>query len=294
MAAITTKQLKEGMAVYAGDNQQLGTIEDVDDNRIRVRGQHIPISSIARVERNNVYLSGTSSQYLQRAGTVGPDRDRMDIREAEGEVRIPEVEERLEVEKRDVNLGEVGVRRTVQEERQSVPVELTREEVHVERRDVDRRPLQSGEAADAFESTTIRVPVRGEEAVARKEAVVTGEVVIDKERTTERQNLTDTVRKTHVEVDKDFQKARPEFERHFAGWNKTGGSRTFEHAEPNYRWGFEAGRDERYRNRRFEDVEPDLRRDYEQRTTRTTSSTAADPWERLREEVREGFDHARR
>ena len=46
-----------------------------------------------------------------------------------------------------------------------------------------------------------RVPVRGEEAVAQKEAFVTGEVVIDKERRTERQTVTDTVRREEVEVD---------------------------------------------------------------------------------------------
>jgi uncharacterized protein (TIGR02271 family) len=285
------KKLKKGMDVYAADKQRIGTIDTVDDNGIRVEGRYIDHNSIARIERNNVYLSGTSNQYAQGAGTVSPDRDRMDIREAEGEVRIPEVEERLEVEKRDVTLGEVGVRRTVTEERQSVPVELTREEVHVERRDVADRPVAPGEAADAFESTTIRVPVRGEEAVAHKEAVVTGEVVIDKERTTERQDVTDTVRKTHVEVDKDFQRARSDFEKHFAGASKSASNRTFQQAEPNYRRGFEAGYDERYYNRRFEDVEPDLRTEYERTTTRTTSG--ADPWERLREEVREGFNRAR-
>lgn len=291
MAAIDMKKLKEGMDVYTADNQRLGTIETVDDNGIRVQGQYYDHNAIARVERNNVYLSGSSSQYTRTAGAVSPDRDRMDIREAEGEIRVPEVEERLEVEKREVDLGEVGVRRTVEEERQSVPVELTREEVHVERREVPNRPIAPGEAAGAFESTTIRVPVRGEEAVARKEAVVTGEVVIDKERTTERQDVTDTVRKTHVEVDKDFQRARSDFEQHFASANQAGGNRTFEHAEPNYRRGFEAGHDERYYNRRFEDVEPELRSEYERTSTRTSST--ADPWERLRQEVREGFNRAR-
>jgi uncharacterized protein (TIGR02271 family) len=301
VAAIDMKKIKEGMDVYTPDNQRLGTIDTVDDNGIRVQGQYYDHNSITRVERNNVYLSGASSlsgasrsgQYARGAGAVSPDRDRMDIREAEGEIRVPEVEERLEVDKRDVNLGAVGVRRTVEEERQSVPVELTREEVHVERRDVPNRPIAPGEAAGAFESTTIRVPVRGEEAVARKEAVVTGEVVIDKERTTERQNVTDTVRKTHVDVDKDFQRARSDFERHFAGSNQAGNTRTFQHAEPNYRRGFEAAHDERYYNRRFEDVEPDLRSEYE-RTTTTRTGTGADPWDRLREEVREGFDRARR
>ncbi|MGH2354960.1 MAG: hypothetical protein ACRDJN_25400 [Chloroflexota bacterium] len=58
-------------------------------------------------------------------------------------------------------------------------------------------------------------------------------------------------------------------------------------AEPHYQRGYVAGSDERYANRSFEDVEPDLRRAYE------TERTGADPWERLREQVRDGFDRAR-
>src|SRR5436309_1806486 len=58
-----------------------------------------------------------------------------------------------------------------------------------------------GAGQQRFESGTIRVPVRGEEAAVEKEAVVTGEVVVDKERTTERQEVADTVRKERVEVD---------------------------------------------------------------------------------------------
>jgi len=287
---IDTKQLRRGMEVYAADEERIGTIEEVNSDGVQVEGRHIDLAAIARIDRDRAYLSGTAGQYLLQRGAVAPERQ--EVRAAEGEIRVPEVEERLEVEKRDTSLGEARVRRTVQEERQSVPVDLTREEVHVERRDVAQRPAAPEEMAHAFEDTTIRVPVRGEEAVARKEAVVTGEVVIDKQRTTERQDVGGTVRKTHVEVDEDYQQARPNFERHFAGQRQTDTNRTFQHAEPNYRWGFEAGRDERYRNRRFEDVEPDLRRAYETETT-TRATTSADPWERLRQEVREGFDRAR-
>ena len=61
----------------------------------------------------------------------------------------------------------------------------------------------TNESIPPFEEGIIRIPLRGEEVVVRKEAVVTGEVVINKERTTERQEITDTVRKQHVEVDRD-------------------------------------------------------------------------------------------
>jgi uncharacterized protein (TIGR02271 family) len=117
----------------------------------------------------------------------------------EGEIRVPVAEERLTVGKREVDLGEVDIRKTVTEEEQAASVTLHRDEVHVQEVDVADRPLRAGE--DAFEEGTIRVRLRGEEAVVAKEAVVTGEVVVDKETIAEERRITDTVRRQHVEVE---------------------------------------------------------------------------------------------
>ena len=78
-------------------------------------------------------------------------------------------------------MGSVDIRKEVETEQVNVPVELRHEEVTVDRVDVKDRPVAAGDMADAFEEGTIRVPVRGEEAVVEKEAVVTGEVVVDRE-----------------------------------------------------------------------------------------------------------------
>ena len=206
----------------------------------------------------------------------------------QGVVRVPEIEERLNVEKREAQMGEVRVHKTVETEQQTVPVELHREEVHVERRDVEARPLAEGEVA-AFEEGTIRVPIRGEEAIVHKEAVVTGEVVINKERTIEREEITDTVRRQHVEVDENYHRERDNFRQHFDTLNANrAGSAGYgwDQAEPNYRSGWAAGRDTRYANRNFEDVETDIR-------SNMYRDHADDRWQQLREEVREGFQRAR-
>jgi len=210
-----------------------------------------------------------------------------EIRETDREMRVPVVEEQLEVEKRAGQIGEVGIQRRVVEEQQSVPVELRREEVHVEERDVDDRRISSQEADRLFEEGTIRVPVRGEEAVVSKEAVVTGEVVVNKEQTTERQQITDTVRRMEVEVDENYNQYRGGFQEHFNRTN-TGGTSRFDDAEHNYRFGYASARDQRYAGRQFEDVEPDLRQDYE-----TRAGSGGDAWERLREQVREGWSRVR-
>lgn len=202
-----TPRVQQGMLVFGSDNQQIGTIEAAQGTSIRVRGQQIPLSAIARVDaqQNRVFLSGTGAQYLAQAGAqAGTTRGQ----QTEGSISVPIVEERLDVEKRQVGMGEVEVRKTVVQEQQTVPVDLTREEVHVDQHTTAERPLTGEEAKTAFDSGTIRVPVRGEEAVVTKEAVVTGEVVIQKERVTEQQTVADTVRKQRVEVDENYQQTQ--------------------------------------------------------------------------------------
>jgi len=228
-------------------------------------------------------LEGTS----HRTAAGATARDTLTDR-AEGELRVPVAEERLNVGKREADLGEVQVRKTVTEEQQTVPVTLRREEVTVQERDVADRPLRAGE--EAFTEGTIRVPVRGEEAVVAKEAVVTGEVVIDKTQKTEQRQVSDTVRKQRVDVEENYRQARAGFEQEFTA-RKDRGNRTFAQAEPNYRTGFTAAQDQRYSGRQFEDVEPELRREYETRSTGTTGS--GESWEHLREEIRSGWNRAR-
>jgi len=270
-------EIQEGMTVYGAGDQQLGRIERIHGDGFDVAGQHYGRDSVIRVDHNRVYVRGNG----MAEGRVGAMAD-----QTEGEIRVPVAEERLAVGTREAELGEVQVRKTVTEEQQTVPVTLRRDEVHVEERDITDRPLQAGE--DAFNEETIRVAVRGEEAVVAKETVVTGEVVIDKTRTAEERQVSDTVRKQRVDVDENYSQARAGFEQEFQT-RAQGGKRTFEQAEPNYRAGFTAAHDERYTDRAFEDAEPELRREYETSVMRT----GGDGWEQLREEVRSGWNRAR-
>src|SRR5438067_7514401 len=183
--------VREGMQVYGADQQHVGTVAAVRGDAFDVGGRDIPKSAIARVDGDRVYLREAGARYAGMGAQTG--------QRGEGEITVPVTEERLNVEKREAELGAVELRKTVSEEQQTVPVELTREEAHVERVDAGDRPARPGE--QLFEEGTIRVPVRGEEAAVQKEAVVTGEVVVGKERTTEREEVADTVRKERVEVD---------------------------------------------------------------------------------------------
>lgn len=183
-------KFRKGTRVYTSDNQDFGMIERIEGNELYVNGQRITADQISRSDNNGIYLTGT----MNRGTAQGNNSDVM---------YVPVVEERLNVGKRQVEAGEVEVRKTVEQEQVSIPVELRREEVQVEQRDTPDRPLRPGELENAFQGGTIKVPLRAEEAVVSKEAFVSEEVAINKQQVVERQQVTDTVRKERVDVDQD-------------------------------------------------------------------------------------------
>lgn len=113
---------------------------------------------------------------------------------------IPVVEEELQVGKRQVEGGRVRVRSYVVERPVEEQVMLRRERVDVERRPVDR-PLDSGD--DAFRERTVELEERSEQPVINKEARVREEVVLRKDVEERPETVSDTVRRTEVEVERD-------------------------------------------------------------------------------------------
>ncbi len=115
-----------------------------------------------------------------------------------GDAIIPLVEEELTIGKRQVRDGHVKVRSYVVESPVSEQVNLRRERVHVERRPVDRAAVV-GE--DAFRERTIDAQAISEEAIVTKTARIREEVVVSKETDMRIETVTDTVRRTDVEVE---------------------------------------------------------------------------------------------
>jgi hypothetical protein len=69
-----------------------------------------------------------------------------------------------------------------------------------------------------------------------------------------------------------------------SGWERqygSGGGR-WEDYEPHYRYGWETASNPSYRDRSFDEIEPDLRRDWEGRYTDT-------PWDTAREPIRDAW-----
>jgi uncharacterized protein (TIGR02271 family) len=116
---------------------------------------------------------------------------------------IPVAEEELHVGKREVNRGRVRLHSRVVERPVSEQVSLREEHVQVERRPVSGTTQAGTLAGDPFQERTIEVEERGEEALVSKEARVVEEVVVRKEADQRTETISDTVRKTEVDVEDD-------------------------------------------------------------------------------------------
>lgn len=110
------------------------------------------------------------------------------------------VEEKLKVGKRAVARGGVRVHSWVEEVPVEESVKLRQEHVAVARRAVDRPATDAD--FEAFKEGSVEVRETSEEPVVSKSARVVGEVDIKKTVTEQDRTVSDTLRKTRVDVDK--------------------------------------------------------------------------------------------
>ena len=115
--------------------------------------------------------------------------------------RLTVSEEQLDVGKRQVSAGEVGVRKNVETRHVEEQVELMREEVNVERRPISADAGTSGDIR--INDGEIRIPVMREEAVVEKRLVPTEEIIIRKTAVRDTETVGADLRRERVEVDRD-------------------------------------------------------------------------------------------
>lgn len=213
--------------------------------------------------------------------------------EATGEqTRIPVVEEQLNVGKRAVQRGGVRVYTRVSEKPVHETVELRQEHVNVERHPVDQ-PASEADLA-AFKEGSVELRETSEEAVVSKTARVVEEVVVGKEVTQQTENIDDTVRRTDVQVEQLGASSGTQatsttatgddtdFRTHWQNAYGTSGGR-YEDYDAAYRYGSTMAGSERFKNYRWEDVEPDIRSDWESNHPEST-------WDKVKDAVRYGAE----
>jgi len=183
---------------------------------------------------------------------------------------IPVVEEQIAVGKRAVQRGGVRVYSHVTERPVEEQVTLREEHVNVERRPVNRE----ASAADlaAFKEGSIELTETAEEAVVAKRAVVTEEVVVDKNVDQRTETVRDTLRSTDVDVQR------------IEGSNETVGATEFDTDFAEFR------SDRRYAEAGWDKIEPEYRQRWESRhpggTWDGVKNNARQAWERTKSNAR--------
>jgi len=236
---------------------------------------------------------GTGGTTGTAGGLSGSARG--DFNAQQGEKVIPVVNEELQVGKRRRERGGVRIYTHMEQSPVEEQVRLEEDRVRVERRPADR-PATDADVA-AFKEGTIEVHETVEEPVIAKRARVVEEVVVNKETTQRTETVNDSVRHGEVDVEKlggststrssagamkNYDEYDADYRSHWqSNYGTAGGD--YEQYLPAYRYGSMLGEDERYRNRQWNDVESDARRDWETRYP-------GGPWDKFKAAVRSGWE----
>jgi hypothetical protein len=112
---------------------------------------------------------------------------------------------------------------------------------------------------------------------------VVEEVRVSKEQTERTEHISDKLRQTKVEVEK---LGASDNDAHFRShWNTAYGTsgRSYDEYAPAYQYGYTMAGNDTYRGRKWDEVEPGLRSDWESRNPGST-------WENFKAAVRHGWD----
>lgn len=250
-------------ASYSGQQSAMGDMSQ------SAQGE---LSQSATAARQGTLTQGS----MQRAETASADTQ-----------SIPVMQEALKVGKRAVRRGGVRIYQRMVETPVQESVNLQEEHVRVERRPMNL-PIDPADIS-AFQETTFEVRESAEEAVVEKSARIVEEVVVGKDVSERQEHISDTLRSTEVEVEQIDAGGSPAgnmddsaFRTHWSS-NFADGGETYDDYAPAYRYGSSMAGSALYQGRPWDDVEPDLRRNWE-------SSNPTSAWDKFKSAVREGWE----
>ena len=116
---------------------------------------------------------------------------------------IPLVEERVSVSKREVETGRLRIQISVEEREDTVPIELSHDEVEIERVPVNR-PVSQLPSVRLEGSTTV-IPVVEEVVVVEKRLVLVEEIHVRRRPTIESRQIPVMLKSERVQIDRTGQ-----------------------------------------------------------------------------------------
>ena len=174
LTGVNKRQLEE-LPEYNGDPDEI--TDEYETSLLRTFGAHA-------AGRADIDLYDQGRFYAERGGT------------AAREGRLILSAEELNVGKRQVRAGEVGLRKTVETEHVTEKVPLMHEEVEIERRPINDRSAARNAKIGEDE---VRIPLMAEEAVVEKRTVPKEEVVARKRQVTDEKTVEADVRRERLD-----------------------------------------------------------------------------------------------
>jgi uncharacterized protein (TIGR02271 family) len=218
-----------GASVYDADGDKIGVVEEIFYDRDTREPEWVGIGTgffgtkrvVVPLDRAQLTEDGLRVPYSKDHVKNAPDIDSDEISEqteqelysyyqlrtqtgrsrrraGSGKQEVTRSEEELQVGKRQVEAGGVRLRKWVETEPVDVEVELQRETARVTREQIDQ-PVTDADLGEE----EIEVPLRGEKPVAQKRTVAKERVGVEKDVRTDRETISDEVRKERVDVDGD-------------------------------------------------------------------------------------------
>ena len=215
------------LSVLVDDEQRANRAAEVMDRHhavdIKQRGQEYRQAGWTHFDPNaessydsghvagDIAAANVAAETIRTNGRQSAGMRSSDVEQSD-EVKVPVIEERLNVGKREVEQGGVRVHKRVEEVPVEQQVTLRDETVEVARvpvdQPVDPATLSEDGIDEAFRPVSVELHERDEVPVVEKQARVAEEVVVGKDVRERPETVRDTVRRTDVHVEEIPENAR--------------------------------------------------------------------------------------
>ena len=187
------------------NDEDLGEVQEVGDTYVLVQKglinkekYYIPQTEVESYDGNILRFKLSEEEikdkYLGDSPPLTRNTGKDDEEESES-TRVPLVEERLDISKRDVTYKEATLIKEPMSETKTVEVPITHEELIVERRPASKSTTSTSDLKPPVTSKEeIKIPLKKEEIEVKKEPYVKEEVVLKKRRVTETKTITEEVK----------------------------------------------------------------------------------------------------
>lgn len=151
--------------------------------------------SAAYYSRQPAYAGGTAAEETKPA-TTGESTSTAQA----GNMVVPLYKESVNVGKREVDSGQVRLKKIVKTETINVPVELRHEEVVIDRDNNINGSAQNQVLAQRFQEGETTIQLKREEPVIEKQTQPAGQIVVQTKYATQQQNVQAQVRKEDIDI----------------------------------------------------------------------------------------------